>query len=128
MASYRKKPVKKKAAKPRNVSEQEIHMKCWQWVTREHPGLLIFHVANERKGSIGAAMHFKRMGVLPGVADFLAFPRGRAVAIELKDDEGKQRAGQAAFEDRWEDAGHVYIVVRTLDEFKGVIAAITLFG
>lgn len=133
MVSYRKKLVKKKAAKPRvrkTVENDEtcLHKHAWQWVTREHPGLLIFHVANERKGSIGAVMHFKRMGVLPGVADFLAFPKGRAVAIELKDDEGKQRTGQTAFEDRWEDAGHTYIVVRTLDEFKGVIAAITLFG
>lgn len=121
-ASSPKKPVKKA------LSEQALQMLCWQWVQKTHPGLLIFHVANERKGSIGAAMHFKRMGVLPGVADFLAFPSGRAVAIELKDDVGKQRAGQAVFQSRWEAAGNAYFVARTLEEFQGVVAALTVFA
>lgn len=97
-------------------------------MTREHPSLLIFHVANERKGSIGAAMHFKRMGVLPGVADFLAFPNnGRKAAIELKDDEGTQDGSQKMFQSRWERSGGVYFVVRTQEQFQGVIAALMLF-
>jgi hypothetical protein len=92
-----------------------------------HPALLIFHVANERKGSIGMAMHFKRMGVLAGVADFLAFPTGRAVAIELKDDEGKQDENQERFQIKWQRAGNAYFIARTLEEFQGIVAAITLF-
>jgi hypothetical protein len=103
-----------------------LHMNAFQWVQKYHPELLIFHVANERKSSIGAAMHFKRMGVLPGVADFLIFRAGRAVAIELKDDEGDQTDTQLRFQKRWETAGHAYVLVRTLDEFKGAIDAITL--
>jgi hypothetical protein len=131
LASSRKKPTKK-AAKPRKqktVTNDEtcLQKHAWQWVQKTHPALLIFHVANERKGSIGTAMHFKRMGVLAGVADFLAFPVGRAVAIELKDDEGTHKTGQAAFQDRWEDAGNTYFIARTLEEFQGIIAAITLF-
>lgn len=104
-------------------------MHCKQWLDKSGvwDRLLIFHVANERKGSIGAIMHFKRLGVRKGVADWLAFPPGRAVAIELKDDEGTQDGEQARFQRKWEAAGNTYFVVRTLEEFQGVIAAITLF-
>jgi len=136
LASSRKKPVKKtaKAPKPRvrkTVENDEtcLQKHCKQWLDKSGlwERLLIFHVANERKGSIGAAMHFKRMGVRPGVADWLAFPPGRAVAIELKDDEGDQSADQDRFERKWKAAGNTYFLVRTLEEFQGVVSAITLF-
>lgn len=135
MASSRKKPVKKaKPIKPKvrkTVANDEtcLQMHCKQWLDKSGlwGRLLIFHVANERKGSIGAAMHFKRMGVRPGVADWLAFPPGRSVAIELKDDEGDQNAEQEIFQKKWQAAGNTYFLVRTLEEFQGVIQGISLF-
>ena len=70
-------------------------MKCVQWVQKAHPALLIFHVANERKAPVQYHLKLKRLGVLKGVADFLAFPRsGRKFAIELKDDEGVQKSSE----------------------------------
>lgn len=90
--------------------------------------LLIFHVANERKGSIGAAMHFKRMGVRPGVADYLAFIPGNAVAIELKDDEGEQCKNQEVFQRKWEACGNMYFIVRTLEEFRTTVTALAIFA
>ena len=117
---------KKLADKPKKLPEQAIHLLCWQWATREHPDLLIFHVANERKGSVGMALHFKRMGVLPGVADFLAFPTGALrAAIEIKDADGKQSPAQRDFERRWVAAGGFYFLVRSLEEFQGIVNAIT---
>jgi hypothetical protein len=104
-------------------------MHCKQWLDKSGiwSRLLIFHVANERKGSIGAAMHFKSMGVRPGVADWLVFPPGRAVAIELKDDKGKLLPAQELFQTKWEAAGNAYYVVRTLAEFQSIVSALTLF-
>lgn len=105
-------------------------MHCKQWLDKSGiwTRLLIFHVANERKGSIGAVMHFKRMGVLNGVADWLAFPANRpAAAIELKDDEGIQLPDQEKFQQRWEAAGHRYFLVRTLEEFQTIVTGLTLF-
>jgi hypothetical protein len=124
LASSRKKPAKK-----REVSEREIQMKCKQWLDKSGlwSRLLIFHVANERKGGFGVQMHFKRMGVRPGVADWLVFVPGRAIAIELKDDEGEQDADQIKFQKQWEAAGNVYLIVRTLEEFQGTVNALTLF-
>jgi hypothetical protein len=112
----------------RKVSERETHFHCQQWL--EKSGIwsrhLIFHVPNERRGDIGAIMHFKRMGVRPGVADYLMFTN-RNAAIEIKDDKGKQRKGQEKFQRDWESLGHLYFVVRTLEEFQGIVTALTLF-
>lgn len=79
-------------------------------------------------GGIGAIVHFKRMGVRSGVADYLAFTPGRTVAIELKTEGKKQRVGQEVFHKQWEQFGGIYFVVRTLEEFQGVISGITVFG
>jgi hypothetical protein len=104
-------------------------MHCWQWKCQAHPTLLMFHVANERKAKVQYHVKLKRMGVLGGVADFLAFPdNGRKIAIELKDDEGDQDEDQIKFQGRWEHTGGAYFVVRTLEEFQSVVNGITLFG
>lgn len=80
-------------------------------------------------GGIGAIVHFKRMGVMPGVADYLAFLRdGRAVAIELKHGDGEQRPNQEKFQRQWERCGNTYFLVRTLEEFQGVLNGLTLFA
>ena len=103
---------KKRAKKARGPSENEIHMKCARLVREAHPTLLIFHVANERKAPVQYHLKLKRLGVLKGVADFLAFPvDGRKIAIELKDDEGTQDADQIKFQRRWEAAGGAYFIV-----------------
>lgn len=100
-----------------------------QWLGKTLPSLLAFHVANERVGGFGVHMHFKRMGVKKGVADWLIFPlNGRKVAVELKDDEGEQDGDQERFQERWEATGGVYFICRTLEEFQGVVNAVALFG
>lgn len=127
MGSSRKKPAKKPRGKG---SETAIHMNCQQWLEQSGAWnrLLIFHVPNERKGGVGAIIYFKRLGVRDGVADYLAFPPGRKVAIEIKRNDGKQRKGQEDFERDWQASGGVYVVVRTLEEFQGVINALLLFA
>ena len=104
-------------------------MRCQQWLERSgHLGkLLIFHVPNQRLGGPGAGLHFKRMGVLAGVADWLAFIPGRAVAIEMKDQDGQQSDAQKKFQKRWERAGNTYFTARTLEEFQGIVQGLVLF-
>lgn len=124
-----RKPAKKAARKPKGPSENEIHVKAWAWVQKAHPELLIFHVANERKAHVRHHVNMKRKGVLAGVADFLAFPvNGRKLAIELKDDKGKQEDEQEKFQRRWERAGGAYFVVRTLADFRVVVDCAVMFG
>lgn len=120
------KPKKKRATKS---AEKALHYHCQQWLEKSGlwTKLLIFHVPNERRGGIGTIVHFKRMGVRPGVADYLMFGRGRCAAIELKDDEGKQDRDQLKFERQWNDVGNLYCLVRTLEDFQGVVNAFALF-
>jgi hypothetical protein len=106
-------------------------MKCQQWLEKASfdVPLLIFHVPNERKASVQYHLKLRRLGVMPGVADYLAFPmNGRKAAIELKDAKGVQSPEQQKFQRMWECTGGVYFVVRTLEEFQGVVDGITLFA
>lgn len=131
-----KKPAKavpKKKRKQKTVTNDEtcLQMHCKQWLDKTGlwNRLLIFHVANERKGGIGAIMHFKRMGVRNGIADWLLFLHDRrAAAIELKDDEGDQDDDQKKFQRAWEARGNLYFLCRTLEEFQGVVNGLTLFA
>ena len=103
-------------------------MHCQQWLVKSGlwGRLLIFHVPNERRGGIGTVLHFKRLGVRPGVADYLVFGM-RDAAIELKDEDGVQSKDQEAFQKRWEAASKLYFIARTLEDFQGVVTALSLF-
>jgi hypothetical protein len=105
----------------RQPSEKEIHMKAVQWVQKTYPQLLIFHVPSGEKRDIATAMKLKRMGVIPGVADFLMFTSGYNIAIELKDKGGAQSPGQKRFQMNWEKLGHEYEIVRSLEEFQDIV-------
>lgn len=120
-AKRTRKPAEKKP--PEQHSETCLQMHCKQWLDKAGiwSRLLIFHVANERKGGIGAIMHFKRMGVRPGVADWLAFSGERRVAVELKDDDGEQGPDQKKFQAQWEAAGGEYYLLRTVEEFQKIV-------
>lgn len=130
--AHGRKPVKR-TAEPTKQSERTLHMLAQQWLEKSSwwTKLLIFHVPNERRGGVGTVMHFKRLGVRPGVADYLVFgTKGRPfsdAAIELKDEDGEQSESQVAFQQWWESSGKLYFVVRTLEEFQGVVQGLTLF-
>jgi hypothetical protein len=123
----RKKPLKERK-RPEEHGEKCLHLHCAKWLADAHPRLLAFHVPNERRGGVGTGVHFKRMGVRAGVADWLLFDGGRALAIELKDTDGKLRPEQEAFERQWTACGNAYVVCRTLEQFQGAVAALVLFS
>ena len=128
MAPHPRKKPKAERKRPEQHGEKCLHMHCAKWIADMHPRLLAFHVANERRGGIGTGQHFKRMGVRAGVADWLIFVPGRAIAIELKDEAGKLRPEQEAFERQWTACGNVYVVARTLEQFQGAVEAAALFA
>lgn len=107
----------------RQISEREIHLKAWQWIKETYPDLLIFHVPSGEYRDMATAMKLKRMGVVPGVADFLMFVSGKNIAIELKDKGGGQSEAQKLFQSRWEALGHEYKIVRSFDEFQNIVGS-----
>lgn len=129
--AQRKKPVKRAAKKRKTIENDEtcLQMHAWAWVTKTYPELLIFHVANERQAAVQYHVKLKRLGVLKGTPDFLAFPNsGRGCAIEMKDDEGTQDKDQEHFQRRWEQAGGRYFLVCTLADFKNIVTGFMIFG
>ncbi len=113
---------------PEEFGENALHLHACQWLRKEVQGLLIFHVPNGEHRHIAVAKKLQRMGVLPGVADFLCFTPTRKVAIELKDSDGEQFEEQLRFEKQWRILGGEYHLCRTLEEFKSLINAIVYFG
>jgi hypothetical protein len=109
-----------------------LQYRCQQWLDGPEgpqPRLLIFHVPNERIGGIGAIVHFKRMGVMAGVADYIGLTRtGRAFAIELKHGDGDQTADQKKFQARWEARNGAYFLCRTIEDFQGVVNGLSFFA
>jgi cobalamin biosynthesis Co2+ chelatase CbiK len=96
-------------------------MLAWQWVKKTYPDLLIFHVPSGEPRDVVVAMKLKRMGVVPGVADFLMFLPGHGIAIEMKDDGGRQSDPQKRFQKQWELCGNKYHIVQSLGEFKAIV-------
>jgi hypothetical protein len=118
------KPEKKKPSSEgssRQTSEKEVHMLAWQWVRKTYPDLLIFHVPSGEPRDVVVAMKLKRMGVVPGVADFLMFVPGRSIAIEIKDGDGRQSDAQKHFQKQWKACGNFYEVARSLIEFQNIV-------
>lgn len=79
---------------------------------------IIFHIPNENQHRLIG------VGLLPGVSDLIVIHPGitRPLFIEVKDHKGKQSPKQAAFEQRIKALGYTYALVRSLDEFKSIIA------
>lgn len=108
----------------RSAKELQIHCAVADLLrVAAHPATIWFHPANgeERSASVGAKL--KRMGVLPGVADFaLTLPDGRSAFLEIKTADGVQSLHQIAFEARCRELGVSYAVVRSLDEAGTILA------
>ena len=80
-----------------------------------------FAVPNGEKRDKVTAAKLKKMGVRPGVADFILLCRGLPIAIELKTTVGRQSENQKGFQAAWEAAGGVYVVARTPEEIDGLV-------
>jgi hypothetical protein len=121
--------VKRRNPPVKQQSERTLHYHCQQWLVKSGlwDKLLIFHVPNERRGGFGAMLHFKRLGVRPGVADYLMFGFSRNAAIELKNDDGTQDKEQEKFQKKWEEVGNTYFVVRSLEDFQSIVLGLSLF-
>ncbi len=62
---------------------------------------------------------------LKGVPDILAVINGRFVGFEIKTPKGRQSADQLLFQKRVERHGGKYFIIRSLDEVKKALAAIS---
>ena len=91
------------------------------------PKTVWFHVPNGEKRDPVTAGILRQMGVRPGVADFIILSRGRAIAVEVKDEaDGRQSKDQKGFQKAWIENGGVYEIVRTAFEIEMLISRLQL--
>jgi hypothetical protein len=85
-----------------------------------------FPAGEYRPVRVGAKL--KRMGLLPGMPDFLIFspkPPGRpGTAVELKSPKGTMKPNQKLRRDQLIDAGWLYFVCRDINEVVAVTACL----
>lgn len=108
--------------------ETTIQQNCITWFKYQHNSLwrdgVLFHIANEgiRRGPTGKRI--KCEGLVAGVAD-LCLAMGRrgyhALYIEMKRPGNYQRDSQKAWEQGITKHGNMYVVCKSLEEFKDII-------
>lgn len=74
-------------------------MELWRWFqANRRPGVLGWHVPNGGRRSPREGARLKKMGVVPGVADYhFLDARGRFFALEYKTEYGRETEAQMAF-------------------------------
>jgi hypothetical protein len=90
----------------------------------KRPGIVAYHTPNGGKRHISTAKKLKKMGTLPGVADWtFLLPGARAAFLELKDGKGRQSDAQVDFQRDVEALGFRYELARTPAQVKGILVA-----
>ena len=109
-----------------NHEESKLQQQCVAWFRAQHRqyASLLTHPANEGNGNrITGAIH-KAEGTVPGIPDLLLFLPAEydrlycGFGIELKTAAGRQSQQQKDFQLMFQAAGFMYLVVRSLDEFR----------
>lgn len=120
--SYRQSLLQLKYAKSESVSESSLHAQCYIFFHNTYPklrGLLSYNLNNSRNKIDGNKN--LAMGLQKGRADFELLCNGTVVFIEMKTDSGVQSPDQIKWQKIVESRGYLYLICRSLDEFKGIV-------
>lgn len=101
--------------------EDRLQIQVMDYLRLQYPKVLAFHVPNGGNRSAREGARFKKMGVLPGVADIIIFHNFEVTFIELKIKPNKQAPSQKEFENKVKEQGWGYIICYTFDEAKKAI-------
>ena len=86
--------------------------------------IMAFAIPNAGKRSAGAGARLRAEGMTRGVADLcVLLPGGQTLWIECKTVHGRQSDEQMGFAARCGRLGHVYVVVRSIEEALDTLRA-----
>jgi hypothetical protein len=103
----------------RIMSEDKLQSECYLWFHNTYPelrGLLCYNLNNSMNRIRG--MMDKSMGLQPGRSDMVFYYQGRAVMIEFKTLDGRQSKVQMEWQQKIQQAGFYYYIIRSLEEFQ----------
>jgi hypothetical protein len=89
-------------------SESSESIGLLQWFHLKYPGVMIFHIPNERKCSIATGKRLKMEGVLKGIPDYMI--PAWSLWIEMKTEKGRLSPAQKEMIIYLEGIGHTVIV------------------
>lgn len=98
---------------PSNAVERELdlHAEIIKFCNAQWPPWTFVHSDPTRKSR-----------VTPGAPDFvIAIPDAKTLYVECKDREGKLSQDQMEFKKKIEMLGHMFHVVRSMDEFRAIL-------
>lgn len=109
-----------------NHSESKIQIQCVAWFKYQYPYLapLFFAVPNGGSRNPREAAIMKAEGITAGVSDLiLNIPSVRysQLAIEMKDEKGKQSDAQKRYQRYAMAAGIKYVVCRSFEQFQSEV-------
>lgn len=104
-------------------TEARIQQECIMWFHNAFPQCrgLLFEVNNNSMSAKEGSKH-KSIGRVAGVSDLILLrPNANTLLIEIKTKNGKQSAHQKLWQDTVEKSGYIYIICRSLEDFKNSI-------
>ncbi len=123
-AQFRAIASRMKGAK-RIGEELSVHLAIVEYLHTVLPGHLGFHPANGEKRDIQTAKKLKRMGVRPGVPDFvIPISGGKVLWLEIKKPKGRASRVQKAFIDRLRAMQHPVAIVESVEDVKNTFRAL----
>ncbi len=104
------------------MTEEQIQTACVLWFDHDYPEhrQMLFHVDNNSWNMVIGSKK-KALGVQAGVSDLILVAHRRVYFLECKTPIGTQKDKQISFEEKVLKRGHVYIIFRSLEEFKSII-------
>jgi len=104
------------------LSEAKIQSTCVQFMWNERPQTrgCFFSVTNNSEHAARGANR-KALGLVPGVSDTLFIWETRIYCFEFKTEDGKQSPRQQWWQELIEKQGAIYVVIRSLEQFKKYI-------
>lgn len=106
-----------------NRLEEIMQSKCVEWFNNTHLEFYkcLFAVNNNSVNKLAGAIA-KAKGVKSGVSDLILLCKnGLTLFLEAKTEDGTQSKDQKEFEAQANKLGHIYIIFRSVDEFKEIV-------
>lgn len=99
--------------------EYELQKECVDWFRTTYPNYLLFSVPNEACWK--NKNYFAGLGSLSGVSDTIVVLPNQVIFPEFKSKTGRQSIEQKQFQQKIEELGFKYYIIRNLNYFKYII-------
>jgi hypothetical protein len=96
--------------------EHQIQWSICQYL--DYKKVFYFAVPNGSLRNIGVAKKLKQEGVKAGVSDLIILLPNRVLFIEVKTDKGKQQNTQKEFQNKVQELGFEYYIVRSVNDIE----------